>query len=218
MEFFQNSYPVFKAVGHLSVVSFDLALVLVYHRLTGNICISELKMWVYGQFILHAWLALVAFIHLFVDRNPVYPGRIVLLVLKGWWVLYAIFLFYQCNACMVLAPLLYWWVGCGGVILSVSLFFEWKPPIQTDYELSEIPPPVLREISFGQNSPGKCESPEADGLQPVCPICLEPFNQDETISVLSCNHLYHPACIYEWLRKKLCCPVCRTAIEPVAEG
>ena len=208
MEYFQNIYPIFKPVGHISIVSFDIALFFVYHRLTGDICFSELKMWVYGQSILHAWLSLVAFIHLFVDSNPVYPGRILSLVLKVWWVLFAIFLFYQCQTCMTLAPLLYWGVGCGGLILSISLVFEWKSPIQTNYELSEIPSPVLPEISF-QNSPGK----KGEG----CPICLEPFNQGEIISVLSCNHLYHHVCIYEWLRKKLCCPVCRTPVEPVAE-
>ena len=218
MEYFQHIYPCFKPVGHVSIVSFDIALIFFYYRITGDICFSELKLWVYGQSILHAWLAIVACVHLVEPTTHVYPGRVLSLVLKGWWILFAIFLFYQCNICMTLSPLLYWWVGCGGLILGISLVFEVKPPIQRNYELNEIPLPVLPEISFGRNLPGKCEPPEADGFQPVCPICLDPFNQDETISVLSCNHLYHPACIYEWLRKNLCCPVCRTPGEPVAEG
>ncbi len=211
MESLQNVYPIYKPLGHVSLVSFDIALIFFYYRVTENICFSELKLWVYGHSILHAWLAIVAFVQL-IERNPassqVYRGKLMSLVLKVWWILFAIFLLYNAKACMTLAPLLYWWVGCGALILSLSLIFDWKPPIQTNYELSEITPPVLPEIPFSSNSSGKLE---------MCPICLEFFNQGEIISVLSCDHLYHPACIYEWLRKNLCCPVCRNPVEPDSE-
>jgi len=209
MECFQNIYPIYKPLGHVSIVSFDIALIFFYYRITEDFCFSGLKLWIYGQSVIHAWLAIVAFVQL-IEHNPppdshLYKGRLLAMVLKGWWILFAIFLVYNGNACMTLTPLLYWWVGCGGLIMSISLVFDWKPPVQTNYELSEITLPLLPEIPFSPSSPGKCE---------VCPICLEPFNRDEIISVLSCHHFYHPPCIYEWLRKKLCCPVCRTPVEP----
>ena len=211
MEYFQHIYPCFKPVGHVSIVSFDIALIFFYYRITGDICFSELKLWVYGQSILHAWLAIVAFVQL-IERDPassqVYRGKLMSLVLKVWWILYAIFLFYSAKACMTLAPLLYWWVGSGSSILGLSLVFDWKTPNQTHYELSDLAPPVLPEIAFSSHSSGKLE---------LCPICLESFNQDESVSVLSCDHLYHPACIYEWLRKNLCCPVCRNPVAPESE-
>jgi len=211
MEPLQNVYSTFKPVGHISIVSFDITLIFFYGRMTEDVCFRELKLWVYGQFVLHAWLSIVAFAHLF-DRDfassHTYRGKVMSLVLKVWWILFAVFLLYNAKACMTLAPLLYWWVGCGALILSLSLILDWKSPNQTNYELSEITPPVLSEIAFSSNSSRKLE---------MCPICLESFNQDEIVSVLSCDHLYHPACIYEWLRKNLCCPVCRSPVDSDSE-
>lgn len=41
-----------------------------------------------------------------------------------------------------------------------------------------------------------------------CLICLELFNQGETVIRLKCNHYYHTQCIYSWFEKKMTCPLC----------
>ncbi|PWA65273.1 putative E3 ubiquitin-protein ligase RHA4A [Artemisia annua] len=43
-----------------------------------------------------------------------------------------------------------------------------------------------------------------------CVICLEEFQEKETIGVLEpCKHLFHTYCITRWLFKKPSCPTCR---------
>ena len=41
-----------------------------------------------------------------------------------------------------------------------------------------------------------------------CLICLENFNEGETVIILKCNHYYHTHCIYSWFEKKPTCPLC----------
>lgn len=41
-----------------------------------------------------------------------------------------------------------------------------------------------------------------------CPICIEPFEEGETVSKLSCGHAYKPQCIRDWLQKESRCPLC----------
>lgn len=42
----------------------------------------------------------------------------------------------------------------------------------------------------------------------ACPICIEPFEEGETVSKLSCGHTYKPQCIRDWLQKESRCPLC----------
>ena len=49
-----------------------------------------------------------------------------------------------------------------------------------------------------------------------CNICIENYNQNESIKVLPCGHLFHLDCIKNWLcNEKVNCPVCR---KDVREG
>lgn len=67
-----------------------------------------------------------------------------------------------------------------------------------------------------------------------CPICLEEIYINKQIKkynccfpiystkkeknikpicILSCSHLYHSLCIYDWLQKEKTCPLCRTELK-----
>lgn len=35
----------------------------------------------------------------------------------------------------------------------------------------------------------------------VCPICLIEFEEDENVRNLPCKHLFHVACLDEWLKR-----------------
>lgn len=43
---------------------------------------------------------------------------------------------------------------------------------------------------------------------PVCTICLCVFVVGDVVAALECPHLYHEACILEWLTRKSQCPLC----------
>ena len=50
-------------------------------------------------------------------------------------------------------------------------------------------------------------------LNHQCPISLEPFTNDQFVTMLTtCNHLFNPASIETWFQRSGCCPVCRRNI------
>lgn len=202
------SPPLFKPLGHISVVSYALALSIYYYKIREDVCVDELRLWIYGQLIIHSWLTFVSFYHIFErDFHPLhqYRGKFVSFVLKLWWVLFAMFLLYSSRACVFRAPLLYWSVGAGAMVMSIFIAIEWKQPrpLAAPPPPPAAPSPPLPVTSFCRDESDKIES---------CSICIEPFEQDELVSALSCGHLYHSSCINEWLQKTLHCPLCRSPV------
>ncbi|RYR36932.1 hypothetical protein Ahy_A09g041881 isoform A [Arachis hypogaea] len=50
------------------------------------------------------------------------------------------------------------------------------------------------------------------GSNDSCVICRMDYEDDESLTVLSCKHLYHPECINNWLKINKVCPVCSTEV------
>ncbi|KAI0495819.1 hypothetical protein KFK09_022122 [Dendrobium nobile] len=62
------------------------------------------------------------------------------------------------------------------------------------------------------------ESGKQCGKASSCAICLEKFNDGELCRQLpACSHLFHIHCVDLWLKEKLTCPICRTAITNKAQ-
>ena len=58
----------------------------------------------------------------------------------------------------------------------------------------------------------RVKSEDSENLLSECCICLENYNKNEEIVILSCNHNYHKACILKWLKDNNSCPQCRENI------
>ena len=41
-----------------------------------------------------------------------------------------------------------------------------------------------------------------------CLICLDEFNEGETVSLIKCGHMYHTQCVYSWFVNSKTCPLC----------
>ena len=51
-----------------------------------------------------------------------------------------------------------------------------------------------------------------EGNYTKCTICLGPFENDEILTILPCNHGFHSECINNWLKDySYKCPICRNA-------
>jgi hypothetical protein len=42
-----------------------------------------------------------------------------------------------------------------------------------------------------------------------CSICLDEYNENDSITILKCNHYFHEYCLEDWFYKKENCPLCR---------
>ena len=49
-----------------------------------------------------------------------------------------------------------------------------------------------------------------------CGVCTEEFETTSTVSVLSCQHIFHEECVREWGHYNQSCPLCRASI-PIIE-
>lgn len=48
--------------------------------------------------------------------------------------------------------------------------------------------------------------------QPSCPLCMENYKVDESVTQLPCSHIFHDECVLTWLAIKNSCPICRECI------
>jgi hypothetical protein len=72
------------------------------------------------------------------------------------------------------------------------------------YAIDPEPEPVIIE-SFPYDK-------DVNGENIECSICLIDFEDEDDVSSLPCNHLFHKACIEEWCSYKADCPNCREKI------
>lgn len=42
-----------------------------------------------------------------------------------------------------------------------------------------------------------------------CAICLDKLKEGQMAKQLACKHSFHSACINNWLKQKLQCPLCK---------
>jgi hypothetical protein len=50
-----------------------------------------------------------------------------------------------------------------------------------------------------------------------CSICSDDYNDDDTVSVLDCTHVFHKNCIEEWGHYNPVCPICKSSIKQKKE-
>ncbi|KAJ4774857.1 RING/U-box superfamily protein [Rhynchospora pubera] len=57
----------------------------------------------------------------------------------------------------------------------------------------------------------KSQNVEAENAE-QCVVCRVEFEEDESLSILPCKHMYHPECISKWLQINKACPMCSTEV------
>lgn len=46
----------------------------------------------------------------------------------------------------------------------------------------------------------------------MCAVCIESYKVGDVVTVLTCDHIFHKACIEPWLLEKRTCPMCKCDI------
>ncbi|CAM8884040.1 unnamed protein product [Rhodiola kirilowii] len=47
----------------------------------------------------------------------------------------------------------------------------------------------------------------------VCPTCLDDYTPENPKIITRCSHHFHLGCIYEWMERSECCPICGKEME-----
>ena len=92
-----------------------------------------------------------------------------------------------------------------------------NPPIPRTRE-SEYYIEFILEIDYGYETNDNkevytelsCKSCEKEEAGNKCVICLNNFNIGDNISTLKCKHTFHYDCLFDWIKLKPECPLCRT--------
>lgn len=77
-------------------------------------------------------------------------------------------------------------------------------PRAVSLDAAEDTPPDKKDGSDGIEA-------DAGDFNLSCVICMESFDDGDSIRDLSCGHIFHVACVDPWLTKRqACCPLCKT--------
>jgi hypothetical protein len=49
----------------------------------------------------------------------------------------------------------------------------------------------------------------------TCSVCQEDFASTSVVSAVDCKHVFHTACISEWVKHKAECPNCKSSIDVI---
>ncbi|XP_075899235.1 RING finger protein 148-like [Nelusetta ayraudi] len=58
----------------------------------------------------------------------------------------------------------------------------------------------------------KRDDEEAASDVHMCAVCMESYKAGEVVTVLTCDHIFHKACIEPWLLERRSCPMCKCDI------
>ncbi|KAL1221151.1 E3 ubiquitin-protein ligase RING1-like [Cardamine amara subsp. amara] len=73
---------------------------------------------------------------------------------------------------------------------------------------------ILKKLVLGGKIEGE-DLNDIDRENESCPICLENFLAGSNFTYptrMSCSHVFHEACLLDWLERENTCPICRTVL------
>ncbi|KAJ0256252.1 E3 ubiquitin-protein ligase [Hirschfeldia incana] len=100
-----------------------------------------------------------------------------------------------------------------GILLSCLRVPEQGNESQHVSRIPTFSHPIMNNFPFkfeqlSRNLEGREFSSIANKEEDVCPTCFYEYTEDNPKTVLQCGHIFHLACIYEWMERSAACPFC----------
>jgi hypothetical protein len=112
-----------------------------------------------------------------------------------WWMILAIILIQSCQICLIPVLLFLFTCLCLPCLLCIVRRF------------------INARMEHIQNLPVHIHTHTHNSEEDPCSICYSGYELGESIKTLPCGHIYHVACIDEWLHIRNICPMCRQPID-----
>jgi len=89
-----------------------------------------------------------------------------------------------------------------------ALLGQVKPPVASPEEIENSGLQIIKPSDIGRWSE---EGKVASNCIDRCLICLDDYDPDDDLRVMSCKHFFHKTCVDKWLQiGRNNCPACRT--------
>ena len=90
--------------------------------------------------------------------------------------------------------------------------FERRLPTESIERRSAVVPPGGVGAMKGAIPGFDAKKASEDAKETTCPICADVVKPGQTLCALDCRHLFHPACIQDWVHNNPSCPMCREEV------
>ena len=74
-----------------------------------------------------------------------------------------------------------------------------------------VPTEIIESLPKRQWNKGDDEN-QVEDHHDLCPICLNDYEEEESLTELPCGHFYHHHCVAEWLENRNACPMCKRPV------
>lgn len=102
-----------------------------------------------------------------------------------------------------------------GALFTIMNMLDVLGPALTGINMAAMDLPSEQEPSRQENLIIRVSSQRFDTTEKKyteCPICSDNYEDQNTVSVLNCGHVFHTKCIKEWGHYKPLCPMCKAEI------
>lgn len=95
------------------------------------------------------------------------------------------------------------------VFISANRLYNLRAHRRTERKLKSEAKKAIQRLEVRTLKRGD-EETTSDSL--MCAVCIDSYKAGEVVTVLTCDHIFHKACIEPWLLERRTCPMCKCDI------
>lgn len=95
------------------------------------------------------------------------------------------------------------------VFISANRLYSLNAHRRTERKLKSEATKAIRRLQLRKLKTGDEETTSDSHM---CAVCIDSYKAGEVVTVLTCDHIFHKACIEPWLLQRRTCPMCKCDI------
>jgi hypothetical protein len=100
----------------------------------------------------------------------------------------------------------------------ISIIYSYNRQLEYEQQLDEVLERSMDDVQLQRQDDVEIDITRqpyslTDKKCECCCICMEQYKDEDTVSILKCEHSFHSECIEEWGHYKANCPICKEEIK-----